>query len=223
MCPVNPTDSLQQRGESLYQVTTQIGCGIKRFEKTGRAQLESLIRHGLNPWDKLLDIGCGALCGGYWMINFLHPGCYFGVEPNTFMFNAGVEHLVEEGLFEEKQPKFLHNDQYDFSGFGEKFDYFHAHSIWTHAPKKDLEKMLDGLVEYGNLGARFLTSFKSPELFRPDYKGDTWIGRSHESDEPGICRHSFKWIQGACAARGLKVELLKGEKIHKQKWILIRR
>ena len=83
--------------------------------------------------------------------------------------------------------------------------------------------MLDGFVEYGNPDARFLTSFKSPELFRPDYKGDTWIGRSHESDEPGICRHSFKWIQQACAARKLEVELLKGEKIHKQKWILIHR
>jgi len=223
MNPVNPTDSLQQRGERLYEVTTQIGCGIKRFEKTGRTQLESLIRHGLNPWDKLLDIGCGALCGGYWMINFLHPGCYCGIEPNEFMFNAGVDHLVEPGLFEAKQPKFLHNDRYDFSGFGVKFDYFHAHSIWTHAPKKDLEKMLDGFLEHSNPGARFLTSFKSPGLFRPDYKGDTWIGRSHESDEPGICRHSFKWIQQACDARGLTVELLRGEKIHKQKWILLRR
>jgi hypothetical protein len=223
MNPVSPTDSLQQRGERLYEVTTQIGCGIKRFEKTGRAQLESLIRHGLNPWDNLLDIGCGALCGGYWMINFLHPGCYHGIEPNEFMFNAGVEHLVEPGLFELKQPQFLHNDRYDFSGFGTRFDYFHAHSIWTHAPKKDLEKMLDGFAEYSNSGARFLTSFKSPTLFRPDYKGDSWIGRSHESDEPGICRHSFKWIQQACLARGLSVELLKGEKIHKQKWILLRR
>jgi hypothetical protein len=223
MNPVNPTQSLQERGEALYQVTTQIGCGIKRFEKTGRAQLESLIRHGLNPWDKLLDIGCGALCGGYWMINFLHPGGYFGVEPNTFMFNAGVEHLVEPGLFEKKRPKFLHNDQYDFSGFGETFDYFHAHSIWTHAPKKDIGKMLDGFVQFTRPGALFLTSFKAPHLFRPDYQGDTWIGRSHESDEAGICRHSFKWIQNACTERGLRVELLKGEKIHKQKWILIRR
>jgi hypothetical protein len=217
------TDSLQQRGERLYEVTTQIGCGIARFEKTGRAQLEALIRHGLNPWDNLLDIGCGALCGGYWMIQFLQPGRYFGVEPNTFMFEAGVEHLIEPGLFELKQPSFLHNDQYDFSGFGAKFDYFHAHSIWTHAPKKDIGKMLDGMVEFGNPGARFLTSFKSPHLFRPDYKGDTWIGRSHESDEPGICRHSFKWIQQACESRGLSVELLKGEKIHKQKWILVRK
>ena len=82
--------------------------------------------------------------------------------------------------------------------------------------------MLDGFAEFTNPGARFLTSFKSPRPFRPDYKGDIWIGRSHESDDPGICRHSFKWIQQACTARGLNVELLMGEKIHKQKLILIR-
>jgi hypothetical protein len=220
---VDPTESLQKRGERLYQVTTQIGCGIKRFEKTGRAQLEGLIRHGLNPWDKLLDIGCGALCGGYWMMHFLNPGCYHGVEPNTFMFKAGVAFIPEPDLFDLKKPSFLHNDQYDFSGFGKNFDYFHAHSIWTHAPKKDIEKMLDGFATFTNPGARFLTSFKSPHLFRPDYKGDTWVGRCHESDDAGICRHSYKWIRAACEARGLTVTLLTGEKIHKQKWILIER
>ena len=222
MVGVDPNEPLQRRGERLHEAIGFVGCGVARFEKTGRAQLESLVRHGLNPWDKLLDIGCGALCGGYWMIHFLEAGNYHGIEPNTAMFNAGVEHLLEPGLLEEKRPRFLHNDRYDFSGFNEMFDYFHAHSIWTHAPKKDIEKMLDGFVEHTNPGARFLTSFKAPHLFRPDYTGDAWVGRSHESDDPGICRHSFKWIQQACSARGLTVELLKGEKIHKQKWILVR-
>lgn len=223
IAPVDPRESMQQRGERLYQVTTQIGCGIKRFEKTGRAQLEALIRHGLNPWHHLLDIGCGALCGGWWMIHFLDRGNYHGVEPNTFMFQAGVKHLVEPGLFEAKQPSFEHNDQYDFSGFQQKFDFFHAHSIWTHAPKKDIEKMLDGVVRFGNPGARFLTSFKAPDLFHRDYQGDSWVGRSHESDDAGICRHSFNWIKQACASRDLRVEQLKEEKIHRQTWILVHR
>ena len=52
--------SLQQRGEALSEVSSKIGCGTYRFEKTGRTQLESLLRNGLNPWDKFLDIGCGV-------------------------------------------------------------------------------------------------------------------------------------------------------------------
>lgn len=216
----DPTEPLQKRGERLSEVT-YVGCGVYRFEKTGRTELETLVRHGLNPWSRLLDIGCGALCGGYWMIHFLNPGGYHGLEPNTHMFQSGVKYLLEPGLLESKKPSFQHNDQYDFSGFGTTFDFFHAHSIWTHAPKKDIEKMLDGFVQFGNPGARFLTSFKTPSLFRPDYTGDTWVGISHESDEAGICRHSFKWIQRACEVRKLRVTLLKGEKIHKQKWLLI--
>jgi len=220
---VVPGETLQQRAERLHRVTTNIGCGLWRFERTGRSQLESLIRNGLNPWDKLLDIGSGALCGAYWMIHFLDPGGYHGIEPNLDMFNAGLQHVPEPGLFEIKKPRFLHNDQYDFSGFSTKFDYFHAHSIWTHAPKKDIEKMLDGFVAHTNPGARFLTSFKSPRIFRPDYRGDVWVGKSHEPGEAGIVRHSFKWIRKACEARGLQVKELRGEKIHRQKWLMIRR
>jgi hypothetical protein len=188
--PVDPKEPLQKRGERLSQVS-YVGCGTYRFEKTGRAELEALIRNGLNPWSKLLDIGCGALCGGYWMIHFLDEGGYHGIEPNQHMLKAGIEHILEPGLLEARKPRFVYNDQYDFSGFGTKFDFFHAHSIWTHAPKNDIEKMLDGFVEFGNAGARFLTSFKSPHIFRPDYKGDTWVGVSHESETAGICRHSF--------------------------------
>jgi hypothetical protein len=218
--PVDPKEPLQKRGERLSQVS-YVGCGTYRFEKTGRAELEALIRNGLNPWSKLLDIGCGALCGGYWMIHFLDEGGYHGIEPNQHMLKAGIEHILEPGLLEARKPRFEYNDQYDFSGFGTKFDFFHAHSIWTHAPKNDIEKMLDGFVEFGNAGARFLTSFKSPHIFRPDYKGDTWVGVSHESDTAGICRHSFRWIQNACRKRDVTVTLLKNEKIHRQKWLLI--
>jgi hypothetical protein len=138
------------------------------------------------------------------------------------MFECGVAHIPEPDC-SPPGSRGLHNDQYDFSGFGVSFDYFHAHSIWTHAPKKDIEKMLDGFVAFTRPGARFLTSFKAPHLFRPDYTGDTWVGRCHESDQPGICRHSLRWIRQACHSRGLEVDELKGEKIHKQKWILIRR
>ena len=81
--------------------------------------------------------------------------------------------------------------------------------------------MLDGMVRFGRPGARFNASYKSPDLTHRDYKGDSWVGESHESDVKGIVRHSFRWIQQACSDRDLKVMRLKGQKIHKQKWLRI--
>lgn len=212
--------SLQSRGESLWETTNKIGCGVHRFEKTGRDQIQALIRHGLNPWDKFLDIGCGAFCGGYWVMHFLDEGGYHGIEPNVPMFNGGRDFILEPGLIEKKKPSFDHNDQYDFSVFDTKFDFLFAQSIWTHAGKKDIEKMLDGFAEYANPSARFLTTVKLPDLFHRDYKGDEWVGGSHESDVKGTVRHSFKWIQKACEDRGLTVKKLY-EKINTQHLILI--
>jgi hypothetical protein len=214
------SSSIQERGDRLSKVISFVGCGVYRFEKTGRTQIESLIRNGLSPWHKFLEIGSGAFCGGYWIMHFLNADNYHGIEPNVEMHNGGVSYVLEPELVEAKKPKFDHNDQYDFSIFNTTFDFFFAQSIWTHAGKKDIEKMLDGFVEFGNPNARFLTTIKLPDLFHRDYKGDEWVGASHKSDQGGTVRHSFKWIKAACEKRGLTVTRLH-QKINTQHLILI--
>ncbi len=218
---LSSTSSLQDRGEFLSTLSDKIGCGPYRFEKTGRTQLEALIRNGLNPWDKFLDIGCGAFCGGYWVMHFLNEGGYHGIEPNVEMFNGGVSYILEPDLIEQKKPHFDHNDKYDFSVFNARFNYMFAQSIWTHAGKSDIEKMLDGFIEFSTEQARFLTTIKFPDLFHKDYKGSEWVGGSHESDVAGTVRHSFKWVQDVCSKRNLSVKRLEGEKINTQHLILI--
>lgn len=214
-------ESIQSRGEAMAKKIPMVGCGVWRFEKTGRAQLEALIRHGLNPWSKLMDFGCGALCGGYFMIHYLDPDGYCGIEPNKTMLETGIQHMLEPGVMEQKRPRFDHNTDFDASVFGQKFDFYHGHSIWTHAHKGQIRQMLDTFVETSADKAVFLTSFKTPvPLIKPDYKGDTWVGVSHESDQAGIVRHSFGWIQDECRKRNLTASL-PGEKIHKQKWLRI--
>jgi hypothetical protein len=212
---------IQERANALSKVSEWLGCGVYRFEKTGRTQIESLVRNGLSPWHKFLDIGCGAMCGGYWVMRFLNQGNFHGIEPNVPMWQAGVNYIVEPGLIEEKKARFDHNDQYDFSVFETQFDYFFSQSIWTHCGKKDIERMLDGFVKYGSKNARYLTTVKFPDLFHKDYKGDEWVGASHKSDVGGTVRHSFSWIKEACDKRNLKVTRLKGEKINTQHLILI--
>ena len=161
------------------------------------------------------------MCGGYWVMRFLNEENFHGIEPNVPMWQAGVNYIVEPGLIETQKARFDHNDQYDFSVLRTQFDYMFSQSIWTHCSKSDIEKMLDGFVKYGTEKARYLTTVKFPDLFHRDYKGEAWVGASHKSDVGGTVRHSFSWIEEACAKRNLNVTRLKGQKINTQHLILI--
>ena len=217
-------ETLLERANRLEAEGIFLGGPARLFETAGRQLLITLLSEGLTLSSKVLDIGCGCLRGGYWLIHFLDKGCYFGIEPNIKMLEAGSRILLESGLAELKSPKFNHNADFDFMIFGEKFDYFVARSIWTHASKQQIQTMLDGFVSNSNSGAIFLTSYVKPTMFNKEYMGKGWVGRSHESDEPGIVRHSFGWIQTECAKRGLFAEEIK-EKAYNfngQIWIRIK-
>jgi hypothetical protein len=140
------------------------------------------------------------------------------------MLEAGLRILLEPGLADLKRPKFDHNADFDFTIFNESFDFLVARSIWTHASKQQIQTMLDGFVRNANRSGIFLTSYIKPKFFLKDYQGTQWIGRSHESDSPGMVCHSFGWIQTACAKRGLVAEELKDKEYNFgfQTWIRIK-
>ena len=187
--------TLLERANRLEAEGIFLGGPARLFETAGQKLLIALLSEGLNPSSKVLDIGCGCLRGGYWLIHFLDKGCYFGIEPNIEMLEAGNRILLEPGLADLKEPQFDHNEDFDFTVFGEKFDSFVARSIWTHAPKQQIQTMLDGFISTANSGGIFLTSYVKPTTFNKDYIGTKWVGKSHESNTPGIVHHSFGWIQ----------------------------
>ncbi len=169
---------------------------------------------------KVLDVGCGVLRGGYWLINWLDRGRYFGIEPNKEMVEFGVK-LVGPEVIEEKRPQIMNNDDFRFGGFGERFDYVVARSVWTHAAKWMISRMLDEFKQSSTPGAKFLTSYIPPSFLHGEYKGDEWLGRSHTSSSPGIARHSLGWIRSECKARGLSVTELPAQMVNGQEWISI--
>ena len=94
------------------------GGPLRYFEIAGRLQLATLLRKGIYPQLKVLDLGCGCLGGGYWLIHFLDPGCYFGIEPAARMLQQGIDHLIEPEILKVKQPCYDTNDRFDLSVFG---------------------------------------------------------------------------------------------------------
>lgn len=213
--------SLFERAELVEHRGIFLGGPLRKFELVGRNQLSILLRSGLNFDSNVLDVGCGCLRAGYWLMRFLEPGHYFGIEPNVKMLEAGQEIIVGPEVIEARAPRFDHNSDFDFQVFGERMDFIIARSIWTHASPEQINRMLDEFVAVTGDNGTFLTSIKEPPFYQRQYAGKTWVGRSHESQELGIVRYRFSWIRKLCAERGLTAEKLQEE--HGQTWIRISR
>ena len=213
--------TVQQRAQSL-DTSTFFGVPVAGFENSGRQQLILLLMNGLEPSSKVVDLGCGVLRAGYWLIHFLDPACYHGIEPHRERLETGKNKILEPETLHDKRPQFDTNENFDTGVFGTKFDFFLAYSIWTHASKQQIGLMLDNFVEDSAAGAVFLTTIRPAGWFRPDYGGDAWFGTSHESDVPGCIYHSLKWIRSECQRRHLHVLVLGRERAG-QTWLSISR
>lgn len=218
--------NLQEKAERL-SARVFLGGPAKDFEAVGRLQMITLLSEGLSPHSRVLDIGCGCLRGGYWLIHFLGPGCYCGIEPNQEMLETGIREFLEPDLMQLKQPRFDSNADFDSSVFRERFDFFVARSVWTHASKAQIQTMLDSFRRDSTENAVFLTSYIRAGVdllagtWRRDYQGDSWVGRSHVSKEPGMVAHSRKWVQAECRRRGLEAVELREGRFNSQIWLKI--
>lgn len=215
------TGSLQNRVD-LLRDGPFLGVPFDDFELGGREQLIILLMNGLTPGSRVMDLGCGVLRGGYWLIHFLDAGGYHGIEPHAERLALGTQVILESETLRLKQPSFDSNPAFDTSIFGKGFDFFLAYSIWTHAPKHQIEVMLDGFVRNARPDAVFLASFLPARRNADDYTGDTWFGTSHDSDVRGCIQHSFSWIRNACGRRNLHVQILGRDSIG-QLWLRIDR
>jgi hypothetical protein len=171
----------------------------------------------------VLDLGCGCLRVGYWLVRFLDPGCYFGIDPVRKRVELGQQYVMGSELIKAKRPRFDFNPDFNSSVFGAQFDYFLAGSIWSHASKRQVEMTLDSFVRDSAAGATFLASYIPAISDEEDYQGDRWVGTSHESDTPGVIRHKFTWISEQCMQRGLRLLELPGEAFDGQVWLKVQR
>ena len=213
---------VQPLAEEMISRHGFLGVPAETFEQAGREQLIALLGEGLNPESKILDFGCGCIRTAYWLIRFLDSGCYHGIEPARQRVEYGLNYLFTPQELALKEPRFDFNSRFDSSVFGVPFDFFLARSIWTHASKKQIEVTLDSFVRDSISSGVFLTSYLPAQSPEEDYAGDHWIGTSHESDTPGVIKHSLTWIVEQCQRRALKAEQLAGMDCDSQLWLRIR-
>ena len=215
----SPSSDLQRRAEQMMAERGFLGVPTPTFERAGREQMVMLLQTGLLPESRVLEIGCGCLRVAYWLVRFLEPGGYSGIEPARARVHHGLQHLFSTEEIVLKRPQFHYNADFDTSVFGTRFDYFIARSIWTHSSKAQIETTLDGFVRDTGDNGVFLASYLPAQTAEEDYQGTSWVGTSHESDVPGVVRHSLAWLTSQCERRGLRIEQLDGVDCDSQYWL----
>jgi len=78
---------------------------------------------GLNPNDRVLDVGCGAGRVGIWLIGFLHADRYFGVDSHLDSLRAFAEYELPLNGLQDKRPQLSHDSNFNVAKFSVKFDF----------------------------------------------------------------------------------------------------
>lgn len=92
-----------------------------------------LIREGLCPQHRLLDIGCGALRLGWRAVDYLAPGNYWGTDLSHALMMRGYEREVTAK--DRLSPAQLVEDgAFAFPGVPPGIDMAIAFAVFTHLP-----------------------------------------------------------------------------------------
>lgn len=100
------------------------------YDLQSSGQFNLLTSLGLREHHYLLDIGCGSLRAGRLLMMYLAPSHYYGVEPEKWLLDQGIEKEVGRELITLKHPFFSYDSEFELSSFGQKFDFLLAQSVF---------------------------------------------------------------------------------------------
>ncbi|MFD8383681.1 class I SAM-dependent DNA methyltransferase [Streptomyces sp. NPDC059679] len=114
----------------------------ERWLALGEMQYDYLLRHGLRPEDRLLDIGCGNLRAGWRFIDYLDAGHYHGIDISPDILLAAQEVVAGRDL-QAKLPVLSLVRDLRLAALPEgHFTVVHAHSVFSHSPREVIDECL---------------------------------------------------------------------------------
>jgi SAM-dependent methyltransferase len=123
----------------------EVAVGSRSYQQWlefGQMQFDYLVRHGLKPADRVLEIGCGNLRAGRLLIDYLDTGNYYGTDISAEILASALKVLSEAGL-QDKLPRLTLTQDltFDFLPAG-YFTVVHANSVFTHCPAEMIDEAL---------------------------------------------------------------------------------
>ncbi|MEW6365165.1 MAG: class I SAM-dependent methyltransferase [Acidobacteriota bacterium] len=129
----------------------------------GRLHLELLKREGCTPRSRVLEVGCGCLNAGRWIMHYLDAGNYVGIEPGEWLIKAALEIPKIRRLVKNKRPVFLSCHDFDATTIGVLFDLIYSHSVLSHCAGHQLPQFLVNAEKALSPEGRILASIRLSE------------------------------------------------------------
>ena len=185
----------------------------EKYDLVGAMQFNLLTHLGLREFHYLLDIGCGSLRAGRLFIPYLLSGHYYGIEPQSWLVEEGLNKELGREILQLKRPVFSHDSDFNCLRFDQKFDFVVAQSIFSHASPAQIHQCLgevdQSLQPTGVLAATFVAG-------KVDYQGEGWV-------YPECVTYTLKQMKQFAGAHNLIAETIDWPHPNGQTWLLIRR
>jgi SAM-dependent methyltransferase len=161
----------------------------------GQMQFDYLMKHGLKPDMRMLDIGCGNLRAGRLFIDYLDSGNYYGTDISPDILLAAQRTVGEYGL-QRKMPYLTLTSDLKLAFLPDShFDIVHAHSVFSHSPLAVIDECLAHVGRIMAPGGWF------------DFTFDRTEGTEHQ-----VLREDFYYrtetLTDLAASHGLKAEYM---------------
>ena len=144
----------------------------ERYDLLAALQFNLLTSLGLGENHTLLDIGCGSCRAGRLFIPYLLPERYFGLEPEQWLIEEGIDRELGRDVLRAKRPSFDHDDQFTLTRFGRTFDFLLAQSVFSHTSASQLRRCLDQARQVMRPESIFVANYK---LASTNYTGEAWV------------------------------------------------
>ena len=184
-----------------------------QYDFMGATQFALLFLLGLREHHKLLDFGCGSLRAGRLLIPYLNPGNYYGIEPNKWLVEEGIERQLG-GMERLKKPNFSNSDGFTADVFDAAFDFIVAQSIFSRSGPALTATALNSFARRLAPGGLCLVTFIEGDQDTPE--GWFYTGLTKQ----GTVRYRPALIERLSAEAGLKAARLPWRHPRQTWWLL---